>query len=470
MITLKPWAPGSEVYVLQQPDQPDMTAHKCKGTEGKFFVRGEGSYTCRDFHIYNTEDYLFTIITHPDEMDETKNISDQFFVFYNQFSDIRRFGVVNRAFEIIIPPVLETAQVVCQKYIKYSINGKYGLYNEKLLERISPEYEDLYQVQNFILAAKQGRFPNLFWDNWMDCWESRFHCKEDGEVTMQDCHIFNCEGKLSCEESFDNIYVEFDQHIVRPKHAPQYEYNAEIGLCIVKKGDEIRYGIISRNGDFRVPPIYDHLEIIKDQEINGIAKPKLIKYGVDVQYDFGGLGMHDITRYRYDGGLWGVLSLDGDVIITAYYDGLLVYGNYIRVRKGNKFGLYDVNGRLLLDTIYSSICILKKNDEIELVRYSLDGKCLELPKDVDSTNTFVSFGSLSYSGRRQVIEGGKWGYYDLKANKQTGPIYSEIGNFKEGRALVKINDAYYYINEDFDVVSRPFEDLEMATMFFYDYK
>lgn len=470
MITLKPWSQGSDRYILKQVGQPDVTAIKCKGAEDKFFVRGEGTNTFSDFHIYTTEDYLYTIIAHPDEMYEEKSTPDQYFVFYNQFADIRRFGVVNRSFEIIIPPVLETAQVVCQKYIKYSINGKYGLYNEDLSELISPEYEELYQVQNFILAAKKGQFPNIFWDNWMGCWESWFHCKEDGDVPMQDCQIFNCEGKQSCEESFDNIYVEFDQHLVYPKHAPRYEYNAEIGLCIVKKTDKIRYGIISRNGDFRVPPIYDYLEIIKYEEINGIAKPRFIKYGLDVKYDFGGLGMHNLTRYQYEGGLWGLLSLEGDVIIPAYYDGLLVYGDYVRVRKGNKFGLYDIRGRLLLDTIYSSICILKKNNEIELVRYSLDGKCLELPKDVDATNTFVPLGSISYPGRHQMIEGGKWGYYDVKNNKQTGPIYPEIGNFKEGRALVKINDAYYYINEDFEVVSRPFEDLEMATMFFYDYK
>lgn len=473
MITIKQSAPNSDEYFIEETGEKTHFAHKCYGTEDKYFVQKTFMCVRKEFEIYDSKNYLFTVLAQSkDQLIEHKDTDDLFLVFYNKHSNSPRYGVLNKNFDIVIPAVLEYAEIICQKFIKYSINGNYGLYDDQLNNIISPEFESVKQVENFFLTAKKGKFPNIFWDYWEDCWSSSFYKKEDGDVLMEGCQIFNNEGHLSYNETFDNIYIYFEHCLVQVgRSAVKENQSAEIGLCIVKKSENISYGILNRKGNFQIPPIYEHLDIITEPRSNGVDKPIAIKYGTNVKYDFDGLGMNDTPRYRYQGGSWGLLSLSGEIIIPAHYDEIIVCENFVKVRKSNKFGLYDISGKLILDTIYSSICILKNNKRIEFILCNLDGECILEPDDIDKHSKYLdALGSFYKIDGKQVIEGGKWGFYNLRTNKVSGLIYSGAGKFNKGKALVIIENEFFYINEDFEVVSRPFESRELAEMYFYDCK
>lgn len=469
MITIKQSAPNSDVYFIEETGEKTHFAYKCYGTEDKYFVQKTFMCVRKEFEIYDFKNYLFTVLAQSkDQFIEHKDTDDLFLVFYNKYSNSSRFGVLSKTFDVIIPAVLECAEIICRKFIKYSINGKYGLYDEQLNNIVSPEHDALYQVENFFITAKKGKFPNIFWDYWEDCWSS----KGGGDVPMEGCQIFNNEGHLSYNETFDNIYIYFEHCLVKVGRSAVYEnQSAEIGLCIVKKSENISYGILNSKGNFQIPPIYEHLDIITEPRSNGVDKPIAIKYGTNVKYDFDGLGMDDTPRYRYKGGSWGLLSLSGEIIIPAHYDEIIVCENFVKVRKSNKFGLYDISGKLILDTIYSSICILKNNKRIEFILCNLDGECILKPEDIDKHSKYLdALGSFYKIDGKQVIEGGKWGFYNLRTNKVSGLIYSGAGKFNKGKALVIIENEFFYINEDFEVVSRPFESRELAEMYFYDCK
>jgi hypothetical protein len=114
---------------------------------------------------------------------------------------------------------------------------------------------------------------------------------------------------------------------------------------------------------------------------------------------------------------------------------------------------------------------LKNNKRIEFILCNLDGECILEPEDIDKHSKYLdALGSFYKIDGKQVIEGGKWGFYNLRTNKVSGLIYSGAGKFNKGKALVIIENEFFYINEDFEVVSRPFESRELAEMYFYDCK
>ena len=120
MITIKQSAPNSDVYFIEETGEKTHFAHKCYGTEDKYFVQKTFMCVRKEFEIYDSENYLFTVLAQSkDHLIEHKDTDDLFLVFYNKHSNSPIYGVLNKNFDIVIPAVLEYAEIICQKFIKY---------------------------------------------------------------------------------------------------------------------------------------------------------------------------------------------------------------------------------------------------------------------------------------------------------------------------------------------------------------
>ena len=113
-----------------------------------------------------------------------------------------------------------------------------------------------------------------------------------------------------------------------------------MALCIVENDICIKFGIINTDGDFIIPPVYDYLEIAEDSEGENCHNPKAFKFAENAKTEQA-ISPIGNKKYVINGGNYGLLSLEGSVVIPALYDAVTVFGDYIRVRKNDKYGLLD---------------------------------------------------------------------------------------------------------------------------------
>jgi hypothetical protein len=179
--------------------------------------------------------------------------NDSYAVFYDRTVANTRFGVLNRKLEYVVPQVLEFARVAFNKHIIYSLDGKYGVWDENFVNVIPAQYDSIECVEKFYLVANGGGFPNLFWNNCKGC--------SFGNLSREpfESFIYRQNGDIAWHDGFDNICPCF-KHFIDLKGVHHY---AKIGVCYHIHDDRISYGIINCDGIYIVPPIYDYLKIIE---------------------------------------------------------------------------------------------------------------------------------------------------------------------------------------------------------------
>ena len=199
-----------------------------------------------------------------------------------------------------------------------------------------------------------------------------------------------------------------------------------------------KYGIIDENGQNKVEQIYDSIKVIN-------TNPKLYLVENNEKY--------------------GVINKDGKVIVYAEYTKIGIEGkNYsnisnqyvflnsvIPVQKGEKFGLYDINGEKILDVNYNGIGC----DE-DSIKTSVEEKILTPVISVEECNGIVvkngetydlflvntrKLISLKVKNIYSMIENGKTVYYMTYKENEMKLIDSliKLGYLKEEGIETKEN-------------------------------
>lgn len=404
---------------------------------------------CGYFPVFRKGKYLFTIRNFRD--------AEKLTVFYYETEQNHRYGVINRKLNIVVPPILEYVRIHGGSIIKYKLNGKVGLWDESLYSIAPPIYKTIDYVESFFIAAMQGGFPNSFWVKW----HHTFYGDSDSfaniiEEDSEECIILKKNGEQSWPKTFKNVYCEFI-HYVNPKnHKP---YDTPMALCVVEDDICIKFGIISTDGDFIIPPVYDYLEIVEDSEGENCHNPKAFKFAENARTELA-ISPYGNEKYVINGGNYGLLSLDGSIVIPALYDAVTVYGDFVRVRKNDKYGLYSIDGRVLLDTMFSAINFMEIDGRTTMAVYNINGI---VKGDVSDFDKYYSFGladfsacgpnSYFHSDNKVKIDGGMWGYYNLTQQLRGEALYTEVHPFDKGRAIVKSNDFYYLIDYNLKICS-----------------
>lgn len=228
---------------------------------------------------------------------------------------------------------------------------------------------------------------------------------------------------------------------------------------LVKNSD--KYGLVNSSGKEIIPCEYKFIRLLDKDESNDILLLSKFSSGVSGKV------------------LIGLAKTDGTIIVPCKYDeevlpfwGLLKDG-FGRVQLNGKAGLIDATGKELVSPQYNKVYKIKNyiltiGEGEKQGMYSLSGKEL-LPCEYTSIhngkseNLFVTIknGKKGTSGE---IEGGEYGLYDLKNERQLlNEPYSFIGQVEEDLRVACKADKWGYLDSIGRVVI-PF-DYDKATSF-----
>jgi hypothetical protein len=211
------------------------------------------------------------------------------------------------------------------------------------------------------------------------------------------------------------------------------------GLIAVKYND--KFGLMDKTGRIIVPPKYDILGLVKEKEeyeeyeviaINeregGIYYSNVyidyvseIKY---LEYYCGNLFLVGKEGYKF-----GLIDEKGREVLRTEFDWVVPYKDLILVRKGDKWGIFDIRGKTVTEVLrtefdevvpYEDLILARKGDKWGI--FDLKGKTL-LPIKYD----WISFEDIK-EGREfvRIKENYEAGLVDRKGNIVIPPKYDDI--------------------------------------------
>ncbi len=190
----------------------------------------------------------------------------------------------------------------------------------------------------------------------------------------------------------------------------------------------------------------------------------------------------------------GVVDDSDRFIIKPLYDGIYIMRNGYKIWKNDKIGLTDFNGRVILDPIFDE-ALFYSHDIVMAMKngfwylYDISGKPITLEKYTDWENNdnsaiiIVKSGNewqlLNKDGSRiagcecesisSFSEGmavisidDKKGFIDMTGKIIINPIYSAAGYFRNGAAIVRMNDECYLIDKMGNRISKNYNDLQLT--------
>jgi hypothetical protein len=425
------------------------------------FVTNSGFYQSGSLPVFKGSKYLFNVLSSTSY--SLFDDKDELAVFYDSKSTSKKYGVTNKQLEIVIPAILDYAAIAFGSFVIYRLNGQCGVWDKSLNNVIPQIFNNISVQEHFFIVSEAGRFPSPFWTKWLQYFQGNSISYSNDNGSPSGCRIYKTNGDLSWNDVFDDVYCHFEHC----RYQDGVDYDATIGLCIVSKKNKAFFGVISKDGDFIVPPKYDYLEIVQEVEEEKKHNPKVIVFAnnLKIQWETDASGSERCVR---KGGEYGIMSINGDVLIPALYDSVKVFGNYVRVRKNNKYGLYSIDGSLLLDTMYSAIAFIGIEGKTAMAVYTVDGK-VEAPvsyldesyafglKDFYSSKPARDY--ISFHEEEIAVSDGKWGYINCETKKRGEALFTEVHPFDNGKAIVKYNDSYYLIDVNLKFISGPQESI-----------
>lgn len=508
----------SGLYLVTKTNDSVVTKYGLVNKKGEFLLQPEYS------NIYSLTDNYFS---------SEKN---ELFMFSKEDT---LFGIVNQAGKIIAPPLFSSLEylpndliLVKQKNergfseflfmdttgrkcnsevydevlyldttnILVSKDGKRGILNEKLENRLPIKYEDFGKLGYGVIPAKLNnrwglvstnektiikfKYDSLFIIKLFDFTGDVEIVKKGSEVKSIALVAFKAEsgrwgladlsGKIIQKPIFENIeYYQLFQKIKNNPVAIVVEQNSKKGL-------------INSSGDILVPILYDGFQKAEyDQnDFYGIVVSLNEKYGFmnrdaqliteikydEVSYDFDGHGTCQYALVRQKD-KWGCVDTKtGKEVISPKYAALSFIG--LDSKTGDTNDLYNIQfckaaREIIIDTISSSEEYENGNStgKFELIRIiELEGKenyVVEFPKKwalIDIRGNELS--PFKYTTTRDFfVEGllpvgveNKWGFVD-ESGKEVIPVQYESGNaylqeyFYEGKTQVRFNDKLIYIDK-----------------------
>ncbi len=175
-----------------------------------------------------------------------------------------------------------------------------------------------------------------------------------------------------------------------------------------------------------------------------------------------------VRRFRHgkaivkQNGKWGVIDKNEKVIIPIKYDFIDYLPEsderfFILTADSRRFGYVDANGRILLEADFENVGKFSQN----IVRIQKNKKWgfqnLETNYQIDFQYVKAKdfhenlAGVAVFTPENHLL----WGFIDTLGNWVIEPKYSMVGNFRNGRASVKIGSKYGFIDSTGKIVIKP---------------
>lgn len=230
-------------------------------------------------------------------------------------------------------------------------------------------------------------------------------------------------------------YVLFPHKIIVPF---QYDYVSLEYKEYAIVGVSGKKGLINSTGTVILEPIYDFLEVSTNENV------LLSNNGGKLEDD-------EFEDKKLVGGDWGAVKPTGEIICEPFYDDIRIDDNYLIVKMGDKCGLMNVNGDMVLDTVYDDI--LSPTEGLIAIKtktkYRFDSLWgfVDLNGEIKIQPGFEKVGRF-YAGRAAYKQDCRYGFIDINGEKITPPLYSSVENFDvvKQKAKVYIGEYYNYVN------------------------
>lgn len=231
------------------------------------------------------------------------------------------------------------------------------------------------------------------------------------------------------------------------------------------------YGIVNGSGEIITPAKYYaphwRLELengytaIEDGFTVFILNAEGVRI-TPIYFIVGRLGDFFVVNYFSNDRLYyGLLNLDGTLVLDGMYDAIYVRNDSISeramVRRGEKIGLINKKGELIIDCIYDRIYDLSDSDDYGLLGVR-QGDKVGLINDkgeliIDCIYDDLAIGNEDYneyeSGLIRFWQGEKVGLINDKGKIILDCTYDEIHDFDEdGYALIEKNEKYGVVSKD----------------------
>lgn len=360
---------------------------------------------------------------------------DHIYSYHNGFAltEINgKYGIINRRFEEIIPPVLESIN-------SYDLSGYfydgllYGILNDSLIlfdtlgnKKRSYKEKDIY--------------PPLFWNR---------------NYTIDSLNISGSEGRRGCKLpdgkliipfEYSSIYEGLGNHIIATKRENEsYENGSHYSTVIYdRNGNEIRKDegkiICWKQADLYFIQSNDDY-ILKDTQF--ITK-RSEKYKNFIVVD-------SLCWVKTSKG-WGLINNNFEYLIKPRFDGVYVNSFWTAVNLNEKYGFFSRDGKQLTELKYNgdfsqyigndSLIVAYQNDHVIIL--DSKGKCIYNCNEPSNQTSYYPNGQKmlegSYSNYWKI---GTWKYYrDDSINSLQKTIeyfkseiiikeYDKNGNIKE---------------------------------------
>lgn len=384
--------------------------------------------------------------------------------------------------------------------LKYEENGKYGLMSFEGKRITEPIYEELVSLEE-----KYGEI----------------RAKKDGKYG-----VINIKGTILVHAKFD--YVRGDGY-------SDNDSNKDAGYIVGIKSDRgMSYGYLDKNEKeiikveqetlYRVTEIKDSSAYLVASQNGRYAIYKNNNNLTDYKYlriDYSNSGNCFIVQKNKT---YGVVNLDGNVIIPEDYDELLIVGIYVKAYRDDKDYIFDLNGAAVEDSPFTSLAetstgrfyisiddnykygVANKEKEVvvpniydyisevektglliategrnvtvysaggsqiisvENADYSIEGDYIRIITSDESY--YLTTDGKKVTNKTVYINnklfasksGKKWGFVDLKDNTQVDYIYDQVTEFNEfGFAGVKKDGKWGVINQNGEVILEPTYEIE----------
>ncbi len=352
---------------------------------------------------------------------------DRLYSFHEGLARVEKdgkFGYIDKLGKEIIPCKYDDAEDFNDGIAVVKINEKCGCINTKGRVKIPLKYQEIYYYSD-------GLFPVERDDKWG-------YMNQKGEIVVP------CEYKVAYDfsegmaavtsEEYKIGFIDSVGNLVIP-----YQYNDisgtgfSEGLCGVKKDDT--WGYINKNGQVVIPfnseltgaPFRSGRSTI----INKMYQMAIINRQGEIVSNWVNGDIREVRdtyyKIRYDGGVEGLYSIYGDVVISPNYnfsliahgfsnDGLVYVSRY-----GEGDGFFNIKkGELAIPCEYESCSYSFKLCE-GLVPMKKHGKAGFLNSDNETVIPFIYDDADDFSEGFAVVERyGKYGYVDRYGNDTFG--------------------------------------------------
>lgn len=204
-----------------------------------------------------------------------------------------------------------------------------------------------------------------------------------------------------------------------------------------------KYGVLLNNGDVIVKPIYDELSNFDDVQNKNIIveHPNLVN--LHWLHNYHG-DEYAIVEYQKK---YGVINRNNQMVVKPIYDSISkLFNGFFIIKLDDKYGFMNDKFEVVQKPIFKKV--REFLGKATFVQSNANAKWGCITKEMeliinDEYDEIYNF----YDGFARIVKENKWGYINDKCEVVVNPIYDYAYDFSNSYAKVQKNGKIAYINE-----------------------